>query len=347
MTRMLTLSRPPAPTSRTRRLHRKAALNAPRYKSVVVTAKATSTKTTETSRSESILPQGKTYTQLLADRAASISELDARQEQVYREKLELGRPVQWETMFRAMDGTLTGIGAEEANTAMEKGELTLLDVRSPDDGASDIAWMNSGFFIAGTMRLGVVPGAVNVPLYSLINGMNLYKQIRRIGFSYVFGVLNGQELRMEFVQEVQERFPDQSTPLVVFCDSSKPTMEKAIGRDFGIRSRSLQACYYLMRVGGYTNVRYLEGGFPGWYCNEELPLDEFINPEAQPFAQRNVPKMMSILFFLTFVTSIKSGLVFIPLLFFAPEGALCEAGFCEVEAVKNLFLHAFDNFTVI
>jgi hypothetical protein len=51
-----------------------------------------------------------------------------------------------------------------------------------------------GFFIAGTMRYGVIPGAVNVPLYSLIGGMDLYKQIRRIGFSYLFGVLNGQEV---------------------------------------------------------------------------------------------------------------------------------------------------------
>ena len=46
-----------------------------------------------------------------------------------------------------------------------------------------------------------------------------------------------------------------------------------------------QACYYLMRVGGYTNVRYMEGGFTGWYYNEDLPLDEFDDPEAQPFAQ--------------------------------------------------------------
>jgi hypothetical protein len=68
----------------------------------------------------------------------------------------------------------------------------LLDVRSPDDGASDIEWMNNGFFIAGSMRYGVLPKAINIPLYSLIGGVSLYKQIRRVGFSYVFGVLNGQ-----------------------------------------------------------------------------------------------------------------------------------------------------------
>eukprot|EP00976_Prorocentrum_cordatum_P100214 1192144-Prorocentrum_minimum.AAC.1 len=46
-----------------------------------------------------------------------------------------------------------------------------------------------------------------------------------------------------------------------------------------------QACYYLQRVGGYTNVRYLEGGFLGWYNNDNLPMDEFVDPDAQPFAQ--------------------------------------------------------------
>lgn len=44
------------------------------------------------------------------------------------------------------------------------------------------------------MRKGVIDGAVNVPLYSLIEGTTMYKQLRRAGFSYVFGVLNGQEV---------------------------------------------------------------------------------------------------------------------------------------------------------
>lgn len=74
----------------------------------------------------------------------------------------------------------------------QAGRCMLLDVRSPDDGASDIEWMNNGFFIAGSMRYGVLPKAINIPLYSLIGGVSLYKQIRRVGFSYVFGVLNGQ-----------------------------------------------------------------------------------------------------------------------------------------------------------
>ena len=50
-----------------------------------------------------------------------------------------------------------------------------------------------------------------------------------------------------------------------------------------------QACYYLQRVGGYTNVRYLEGGFLGWYNNDNLPMDEFVDPDAQPFAQVREP----------------------------------------------------------
>jgi hypothetical protein len=41
--------------------------------------------------------------------------------------------------------------------------------------------------------------------------------------------------------------------------------------------------------------------------------------------------------------SLKSGLFLVPLLFFAPEGSLCAAGWCELENTKNLFLHAFDH----
>ena len=29
------------------------------------------------------------------------------------------------------------------------------------------------------------------------------------------------------------------------------------------------------------------------------------------------------------------------------QGALCDAGYCAVEDVKNLFLHAFDDFKII
>jgi hypothetical protein len=68
---------------------------------------------------------------------------------------------------------------------------------------------------------------------------------------------------MDFVKEVMERFPNKATPLVVFCDASRPTMEKAMGRDFGIRSRSLQAIYYLTKVGG-TNT------------NTQMRFDPFI-----------------------------------------------------------------------
>jgi hypothetical protein len=57
----------------------------------------------------------------------------------------LGRPVLWETMFRFMDGNVspsTGLTPEQVQAGLSKGKLTLLDVRSPDDGASDVEWMN-------------------------------------------------------------------------------------------------------------------------------------------------------------------------------------------------------------
>lgn len=149
-----------------------------------------------------------------------------------------------------------------------------------------------------------------------------YEQARRAGFSYIFGVLNGQEIRTDFVQvgarlprcsldaalsspdgekwrsgvsgrmrvrralarwrhlpqdafihthtpsalthtsmcvshmharlrtqEVSAALPKKDTPIVIMCDSKYANMETAKGRDFGIRSRGLQACYYLLKVG--------------------------------------------------------------------------------------------------
>lgn len=59
----------------------------------------------------------------------------------------------------------------------------------------------------------------------------------------------------------------------------------------------MQAVYYLLKVGGYKNVTFMQGGFLGW-DSAGLPVTPFSDPDAQPFAQRNVGKMASILFFL-------------------------------------------------
>lgn len=203
--------------------------------------------------------------------------------------------------------------------------------------------MRKGFFIAGTMRKGLPEGAVNVPLFQLIGGQTVYKQIRRITFSYVFGVLNGQEVRREFFEEVLEVMPDKKKTVVVMCDAKYATMDKATGRERGIRSRSLQATYYLMRFCGYTDVKFMEGGFLGWE-KAGMPVEEFNDPNAKPFAQKNLPKMISILSFLFFVTSVKSGLVFIPIILFAPEGTLADYGFTPLEEVKQAYLATFHNY---
>lgn len=80
---------------------------------------------------------------------------DSKQTMFLDSKMALGRPVQWETMFRYMDGNVSGISPQEAFAASRpakasladtllkrasKPKAALLDVRSPDDGASDIEW---------------------------------------------------------------------------------------------------------------------------------------------------------------------------------------------------------------
>jgi len=277
------------------------------------------------------------------ERLVKQAERDRYLEDNLEEALEKGHGIPWGTMFRYMDGKVEGITPEETHALVSAGKATLLDVRSKDDGASDVQWMNPGFFIAGTMRDGTPEGAVNVPLFQLIGGQTLYKQVRRIAFSYVFGVLNGQEVRREFFEEVEELIPDKNKLIVVMCDAKYPTMQTAIGRETGIRSRSLQATYYLMRYGGYKNVKFMEGGFVGW-DTAGMPVNEFNDPNAQPFAQRNLPKMASILSFLLFVTAVKSGLVFIPILIFAPDGALADYGFTPLEEVKQAYLATFHRY---
>ncbi|KAK3274946.1 hypothetical protein CYMTET_16899 [Cymbomonas tetramitiformis] len=155
---------------------------------------------------------GKTATELaLEAKRERVIARDNRRTDILDDKLSLGRPVLWETMFRYMQGNVSGVTPEELQSLLAKKQVKLLDIRSPDDGASDVAWMNPGFFIEGTMRKGVIDEAVNVPLCTLIEGSSMYKQMRRFAFSYIFGVLNGQELRPEFVKEVLAEYPDKRT----------------------------------------------------------------------------------------------------------------------------------------
>jgi rhodanese-related sulfurtransferase len=44
---------------------------------------------------------------------------------------------------RWMDGKVEGISPEETHKLVSSGKAVLLDVRSKDDGASDVQWMNN------------------------------------------------------------------------------------------------------------------------------------------------------------------------------------------------------------
>ncbi|KAK3274944.1 hypothetical protein CYMTET_16897 [Cymbomonas tetramitiformis] len=135
----------------------------------------------------------------------------------------------------------------------------------------------------------------------------------------------------------------QNTPIVVMCDSKYATMETAVGRDYGIRSRGLQAAYYLKKVGGYTNVRFLTGGFLGWKA-AGLPVKQFSSADANPFGERNMSKMSQILFFLIFVTSFKTGAIFLPFIFLSEPGTLCDSyNLCELEEIRSIYVNTFKN----
>eukprot|EP00899_Mesostigma_viride_P007201 jgi/Mesvir1/16482/Mv10040-RA.1 len=243
-----------------------------------------------------------------------IQELDKSQMDEMLEMHEKGKPVEWNTMFRYLMGPGAKVQAITPQAAWERSRkktITILDVRSADDGASDIPWMNRGFFVPGTMRYGVIANSVNIPLFQTIQGLTMWRWMRRAAFTYIMGVLNGQEVRPTFSAEVEAAIPNKATPIALLCDSGG-NLDANVNRKFGLMSRSLQAAFYL-KLAGYTNLYYIKGGFRD-YVREDLPVEEFVDENAQPFAQKNFPRMFALIGFIVLATLTKYGIIFFPLL---------------------------------
>ena len=82
---------------------------------------------------------------------------------------------------RLQDAGVTMIKAQEVAFCTEKGYI-ILDVRTEDQ-----------------YEEGFIEGAINVPLYQLIQGWQPFKVARRIGYA-AFGVLKGTEPNPRFLE---------------------------------------------------------------------------------------------------------------------------------------------------
>lgn len=151
---------------------------------------------------------------------------------------------------------LKSCSIDEARVLMDKGAV-LLDVRLAVDYENQHA-----------------QGAKNVPLFRITAGNSQWDTIKKV----VMAGLNmkATERDPDFVKNVDALVQGKKrTKIIVMCaiGGTLDTVVKVAStgkitktdkdRSFGRESRSLKACYELMRA-GYTNVIHMEGGFSQW-----------------------------------------------------------------------------------
>ena len=150
---------------------------------------------------------------------------------------------------------LKTINQEAALAAMKKG-ATLVDVRLAIDYEKEHA-----------------AGAVSVPLFRITAGNENWDKIKRV----VMAGLNmkATERNPNFVKTMEETVKSKRKKVIVMCTiggtldtvvrvkSTGKKTETDKDRAFGRESRSLKACYELMRA-GYSDVVHLEGGLSEW-----------------------------------------------------------------------------------
>lgn len=151
---------------------------------------------------------------------------------------------------------LKSCNQDQALAQMSKGAI-LLDVRL----SSDFEYQHAD-------------GAVNVPLFRITAGNSSWDNIKRV----VMAGLNmkATERDPDFIKNIDALVKgNKRTKFIVMCNvgGTLDTVVKVAStgkitktdkdRSFGRESRSLKACYELLRA-GYSNVTHLEGGFAEW-----------------------------------------------------------------------------------
>ena len=151
---------------------------------------------------------------------------------------------------------LKTINQEQALSMVSKGAI-LLDVRLAMDFEKEHA-----------------EGALNVPLFRITAGNSNWDNIKRV----VMAGLNmrATERDPDFIENVNNLVNGNKRKKIIVMCNIGGTLDTVVrvastgkltktdkDRSFGRESRSLKACYELMRA-GYGNVLHLEGGFADW-----------------------------------------------------------------------------------
>jgi len=169
----------------------------------------------------------------------------------------------WPAMHkRLVEWGLKSVSCKEALELMEGGAV-LLDVRAATDAARNKP-----------------KGGINVPLFQPVQGREFWDNVKR--FTMLLYGMGATEQNPNFVDDVLKAGIKKDDKIIVACPiggtletevkvpgrKPTPTPERSFGRE----SRSMKACYLLMRA-GFTDIIHLDGGLSQWY-HEGHPVEE-------------------------------------------------------------------------
>lgn len=161
---------------------------------------------------------------------------------------------------------LKSIDEEEALKLMKKGAV-LIDVR-----------------LAKAYTAQHAKGAISVPMYQITPGNATMDKVKRFVMASL--AMDATERIVEFPQNVEKAVGSKRKKIIVMCDlggtldtvvkveRSGKVNENDPDRAFGRETRSLKACYELLKYGfSEKDVYHLKGGLGTWRYNG-FPLEE-------------------------------------------------------------------------
>ena len=111
-----------------------------------------------------------------------------------------------------------------------------------------------------------IKGALQLPMYRTIEGSSPAQVFRKLGH-VLFSEFPWKERNYpEFLQTLQQRFPSKDAKILVACDIGGLLSTNTTRL---ISSNSFETLYFLKHL-GYTDVRFVRGGFCGWRSDEQL-----------------------------------------------------------------------------
>jgi len=110
--------------------------------------------------------------------------------------------------------------------------------------------------------------AVHIPMVREIQGNSLPKQCRKFGHA-LFVEFPTQERNFDgaeaWLETITKKFPSRDTKIIVGCDIGG-LLDDEPAKRFPL---SLEAMFYLKNL-GYTDVKYVQGGFCAWRKDPDL-----------------------------------------------------------------------------